>query len=112
MHKPGCGLHSLRVKNPSMNILSARTAQYRARKAALTSKLGGRCVLCGNTAFLQFDVIKARTVDHHGLGSLERIRIYELLAEQGRVQLLCPNCHVKKSIAERRGQGLKWNYEI
>ncbi|MEI6871624.1 MAG: HNH endonuclease, partial [Verrucomicrobiota bacterium] len=93
-----------------MNILSARTAQFRARKLRLQQAMGGKCVLCGNQAFLQFDCVRPMGSDHHKIGSLSRIRFYELQNDRGNQQLLCPACHVKKSIAERRGRGLVWMY--
>jgi 5-methylcytosine-specific restriction endonuclease McrA len=75
-------------------------------------QLGGKCVLCSNTINLEFDCRRPRGHGHHLLGSLDRIRFYELEAATGNLQLLCSTCHQKKTKADRVGKKLSWYYEI
>ena len=91
---------------------SARTLQYRARRAALILRLGGKCAMCSNTVNLEFDCRKPRGHRHHLIGSLARMRFYEIEALWGNLQLLCTRCHREKTKNERRKYGTKWFYEI
>ena len=80
-----------------MNILNPRTAQARARRAALIGRAGGRCQRCGNRVNLEFDCIAPRGHWHHVTGSLQRIAFYEAEFETGNLQLLCSGCHRQKT---------------
>jgi 5-methylcytosine-specific restriction endonuclease McrA len=91
---------------------SARTLQYRARRAALILQLGGKCELCRNTVNLEFDCRTPRGHRHHLIGSLARIRFYELEASAGNLQLLCTTCHRVKTKNDRSHIVTKWIYEI
>jgi hypothetical protein len=82
--------------------ISNRTINYRARKAALVSKLGGHCKDCASTLFLQFDCCPPLGGEHHAMGSMQRISFYEKVSEQGGLQLRCPACHTIKSVREFR----------
>lgn len=66
----------------------------------LIEQLGGKCVSCGATAHLQFDCIVSTGPKHHGMNSADRARYYADQAAKKNVQLLCPKCHVQKTLDE------------
>jgi len=71
-------------------------SRYRERRAYSIEKLGGKCVRCGSTKRLELDHInkedKSFNITQHWSYSLE---IYD--KELAKCQLLCHDCHVKKS---------------
>ena len=72
--------------------------QYKERISALIQMAGGKCVRCGSTVDLQFDHIdpstKNFTITKGWALAWDRV-----LAEVKKCQLLCRECHDKKSIA-------------
>lgn len=79
-------------------LLESKTPleRYRERRAYSIEKLGGKCVRCGSTKRLELDHInkedKSFNITQHWSYSLE---IYD--KELAKCQLLCHDCHVKKS---------------
>jgi len=74
--------------------------RYQRRRSAAIEALGGVCVRCGSTDTLEFDHISAssKTYDISKIfagGSEAKVQ-----AELLKCQLLCHECHVKKSHEE------------
>lgn len=89
--------------------INPRTRYLRERRENLRRKLGGFCVRCGALEFLQFDCIVSCGPAHHEYSWRQRLRFYELQHAAGNLQLLCPRCHVVKTlddIARRHLEGL------
>jgi len=78
--------------------LSRRARLGRRRKQQLIDALGGRCHHCGSPDRLQFDCITSQGPDHHSLGWTQRLAFYEAQRQSGNLQLLCPRCHVAKTL--------------
>ena len=72
--------------------------RYHRRKQAAIASLGGKCVVCGGVEALQFDHIdpsqKAWTIAK----SLVSISEKKLQEELKKCQLLCPECHNRKTL--------------
>jgi hypothetical protein len=87
---------------PCMNPppANSRTRYARARRDALRASLGGKCARCQETHHLQFDCITSTGPAHHGLNWRDRLAFYAREHERGNLQLLCPKCHVQKTLDE------------
>lgn len=74
--------------------------RYRDRRAYSIVKLGGKCVRCGTTKRLELDHIdkaqKSFNITQFWSISLER---YD--KELAKCQLLCHDCHVRKSFEQK-----------
>jgi 5-methylcytosine-specific restriction endonuclease McrA len=66
------------------------------KRAELIQKLGGKCVECGSTEFLEIDHIHGKAYEASKLGSSDRIRRYMKEYEQGLLQVLCKSCNSAK----------------
>src|ERR1700722_14236875 len=78
---------------------------YAARRAKGIESLGGKCVQCGATEELEFDHIDPAIKWKHRIWSYSWKRITEELAK---CQLLCADCHAKKTIAFISTAGGTW----
>lgn len=73
---------------------------YERRHAEALEQLGGKCVRCGTTENLEIDHIKAETVDRrmrNGRGGMWTVSEERFQAELAKCQLLCHDCHRKKT---------------
>lgn len=62
--------------------------------------MGGQCVHCPETSFLQFHCKERRGGEHHRLQWEARIRFYWLEFGKGNLELLCPACHTRQTLLE------------
>lgn len=83
-----------------------RKQRTERRKFAL-DKLGNKCVYCGETKWLQFDHINPKT-KLFAIGSIWSTKWDIFITELNKCQLLCKECHLKKTILEKRNQ-IPWN---
>lgn len=74
-------------------------AWYRKRKQEAIEQLGGECVQCGATENLEFDHIDPSTKTAV-VTVILRKNPKRLQEELSKCQLLCHDCHKRKSIAE------------
>jgi hypothetical protein len=81
-------------------FISPRTRYSRELKARLIAQLGGQCARCSAHEHLQFDCVRSQGGAHHEMQWRDRLRFYEREISRGNVQLLCPKCHVKKTLDE------------
>lgn len=94
-------------------VIPSRTPEYRSlynkqrnkklfeeRRASLIALLGGRCVICESTKDLQFDHKDPSQKKFKVACSLGR-SMTALLEEASKCQLLCVECHRKKTSRER-----------
>lgn len=63
--------------------------RYKARKAELIDKLGGKCVVCGSSENLEFDHINPSTKSF----SIMKQWHDDVDEELKKCQLLCRDCH-------------------
>lgn len=77
---------------------SSRTLITRKLKAHLILLLGARCARCPATQHLQFDLIVSDGGKHHALDYHSRVRFYVQQFSKENLQLLCPACHVAKTL--------------
>ncbi len=66
--------------------MSSKVVQIRQQLLAL---LGGKCVRCGTTSFLEFDHPNGRAYHPRRLSHLQRMRRYRRDAKKGLLRLLC-----------------------
>lgn len=69
---------------------------YHEKRKKLVQALGGRCCLCGSVDNLEFDHIDSRS-KRFGISAYVQRGDKTLLPELTKCQLLCHDCHVKKS---------------
>ena len=74
-------------------------ARYHSRRNEALKKLGGKCSRCGSKDDLQIDHIDRRTKTLD-LGKLWNVSKVRFDAEIEKCQLLCAECHSKKTIAD------------
>ncbi len=70
------------------------------RRAFHVERMGGKCVQCGSTDRLEFDHIDRSTKAYNPTQLWSRTEAV-VLAELEKTQLLCHDCHQKKTSAER-----------
>ena len=74
--------------------------RYHRRKQEAIASLGGKCVVCGSTENIEFDH-KERKGKKATLGDVLAGGSEDLVkAELEKCQLLCRECHIKKTIKE------------
>jgi 5-methylcytosine-specific restriction endonuclease McrA len=76
------------------------------RRARAVEQLGGKCILCGSTENLEFDHIDRRT-KACSIGKLWTYSEEKLQAELRKCQILCRECHLRKTTAEKLESGQK-----
>ena len=69
---------------------------YYNKRKKMIQQLGGKCAMCGSTENLEFDHIDS-TEKSFSIGTRIQNSIDNLQSELNKCQLLCHNCHVKKS---------------
>lgn len=72
------------------------------RRAHYIEKFGGKCEKCGSTKNLQFDH-KNRSTKSFAISRYWLVSIEKLEKELAKCQLLCGDCHLKKTIQENGG---------
>ena len=86
-------------ENYNKYMREAHRRRYAELRNAAIERLGGRCAYCGVRKRLQFDhVDPAAKVDN--VSSLIEKNISLFWEEVDKCQLLCQDCHTKKSINE------------
>ena len=73
--------------------------RYHERRKQAITKLGDKCVICGNTENLQFDHIDPES-KNFTIAKLSSINETDFWKEIDKCQLLCEECHKLKSIAD------------
>lgn len=96
-------------KDPEKNRAYMREymqRRWKARRAAAIAFLGKRCRKCGVSYPLEFDHIDPKTKKHviSKFTSLNEVAFWE---EIRKCQLLCTDCHQKKSLPEIRKAALE-----
>lgn len=81
----------------------------RRKELLLEAKLflGGKCVWCGTTENLEFDHIDDSKKEHN-VGNAVRNTREVFWNEVGKCQLLCVNCHNKRTTAQKRAKQKLW----
>lgn len=74
--------------------------RYYRRKARLIEILGGKCAQCGLTDQLEFDH-KDSSTKAFTIGDSWTKPLSEIEAELSKCQLLCKDCHLDKTCAEK-----------
>jgi hypothetical protein len=74
-------------------------ARYHRRRNAAIESLGGKCVSCGSTENLELDHIDptSKRLEFGKLNGISQSRFEE---ELKKAQLLCEDCHSKKSVLD------------
>ena len=81
------------------------------RRAKAIAYLGGCCVECGTEEELEFDHID-RNNKEHNISSLLSSEWGTLLLELVKCQLLCKDCHSKKTLEELSGELTHGSYHL
>lgn len=78
--------------------------RYRFRRKLIINYLGNKCIKCKSTKKLEVDHIDraTKTMNPSQLWKVSEKRLWEEIAK---CQLLCQDCHIKKTV-EERGQKL------
>ena len=74
--------------------------RYYKKKNDLIQELGGVCVKCGSTEKLQFDHIDPATKSFTIGQKLVNTSLSRLREELAKCQLLCSECHRKKTLSD------------
>ena len=72
--------------------------RYNERKQILIEHLGGCCVKCNTTENLEFDHINPSTKEEESIATIGTDKAMEVI---DKFQLLCHDCHQKKSDAQK-----------
>ena len=72
----------------------------KTRRQKYIQMLGGECSNCGDTENLQFDHIKSRN-KKYDLNDIKDGNEKVILKELKKCVLLCPSCHLEKSLREK-----------
>lgn len=75
--------------------------QRTERRRFALEKLGGKCVDCGSTEWLQFDHDDPKT-KLYAIGSIWSTTWEKFITELAKCKLRCKSCHLKKSNKEAR----------
>ena len=88
-----------------------RVAKQIERRKELLSEaklfLGGKCAWCGITENLEFDHIDDSKKEHN-VGNAVRNTREVFWNEVGKCQLLCVNCHNKRTTVQKRAKQKLW----
>ena len=88
-----------------------RVAKQIERRKELLSEaklfLGGKCAWCGITKNLEFDHIDDSKKEHN-VGNAVRNTKDVFWNEVGKCQLLCVNCHNRRTTAQKRAKQKLW----
>ena len=76
-----------------------------SKKVEQLAQLGGVCVSCGSNENLERDCITPRGDEHHKMSTDQRATFYAREIKAGNVQLLCKDCHTKKTVVDIRSVG-------
>lgn len=76
--------------------ISRNAAWAQIHRARLIVQLGGRCAWCGTEEDLTIDHIYGRNWSVRMTSSDQRVRRYEREARQGKIQILCNECNLRK----------------
>jgi hypothetical protein len=79
-----------------------RKYYHEKRRKPMLDYLGGQCVRCGSTEELQFDHIR-REDKSFNISTKMTLSDPEVRAELDKCQLLCKDCHQRKTGAEMEG---------
>ena len=89
-----------RLRSRQPDVVKQRAENYAKNKQYFIDKLGGQCVSCGTTDNLEFDHInpldKSFTISGY-LASTNACELEKVLEEVNKCQLLCKQCHRKKT---------------
>lgn len=80
--------------------LERKRQRFLERKRYCEQYLGGRCVRCGVTEFLEFDHIERKSKVANVSSLLRGSSSERLRTEVDKCQLLCMDCHIGKTIEE------------
>lgn len=83
--------------------------KYNSRKEKYISILGGQCIVCESISDLEFDHIDPTTKEYNITTLLSKYSDDIIKKELDKCQLLCKECHRKKSIKEAKSR-TPWNY--
>ena len=100
-----------RRKNETRKEYNARMKmfmreRYRKRKTEALTYLGGKCSTCGTTEDLEFDH-KQQETKNKNVTLMTGVSEARFWAEVEKCQLLCKDCHIKKSLKETGKQSVK-----
>ncbi len=84
----------------------SRSQRATVARDFIREKLGGKCFKCGSSGHLQFDLIESDGGKHHSLSFPDRQNFYLKMMFAENLQLLCPVCHTRKTVAEVRARQL------
>lgn len=85
----------------SLGLLMARDERYHEARDALVLQLGGKCVECGSIDNLEFDHVDPKTKKYTITDTICLYSKRRLIEEIKKCQLLCHDCHKKKSDADQ-----------
>ena len=74
-------------------------SRYHRRRLEAIAFLGGKCVFCGQTENLEFDHVDASSKTYNVARILTGGSEQKVQSELEKCQLLCKNCHDKKTYA-------------
>ena len=83
--------------------------RYHRRRDSAIKQLGGQCVICQSTKNLEIDHID-RTKKSYKVSNLGGLSERKLQSELKKCQLLCRDCHSKKTILETGRKLAKGNH--
>jgi hypothetical protein len=89
------------MANPNSPLVQRR--RYAQRMDEAKDLLGNKCALCGSTKDLEFDHIDRSTKSFTISTWIARKRWSAILQELAKCQLLCRDCHERKSLDEQGG---------
>jgi len=81
-------------------FLNKQTKQRQERKEFLLENLGHSCSVCGSTEKLEFDHINPSLKESRQ--SFLSMGIETIISQLDNIQVLCKECHNKKSNAQRK----------
>lgn len=79
-------------------------ARYQRKRKEALKQLGGKCAKCGSKKRLEFDHIK-RSTKTATVTTILCGRDSKLQAELAKCQLLCHDCHARKTARDLRREG-------
>lgn len=89
-----------RSRSRQPDAIKRKAENYAKNRQYFIDKLGGQCVSCGTTDNLEFDHINPldKSLNLSGyLASKNACQLEKVLEEVNKCQLLCQECHIKKT---------------